>query len=149
MGNPLCRRARLSGEPLGLELAKLSASVAHALQLGAALAVTMRRECAQRARSKLCAARRSDRITPARPVTEAVMLRFLLLTGALLLATESAFAQVPDAAQCQQIKEAVARYGYAAARRHAVVTYGPEAARAGDQCFSKLYRTHYRKHYGA
>ncbi len=75
------------------------------------------------------------------------MLRFLLLTGALLLVADYSFAQAPGQAQCQQVREAVARYGYAAARRHAVATYGPAAARAGDQCFAKHYRTHYKKHY--
>ena len=75
------------------------------------------------------------------------MLRFLLLAGALLVVAQSAFAQAPGAAQCQQVREAVARYGYAAARRHAVETYGPEAARAGDQCFAKHRATHYRAHY--
>lgn len=85
------------------------------------------------------------------------MLRFLLLTGAILLMTDYAFAQAPSPSQCQQVKQAVARYGYAAARRYAIANYGPEAARVGDQCFARHDRahytqhdrTHYRKHYKA
>jgi hypothetical protein len=42
--------------------------------------------------------------------------------------------------QCQMIKLAVARYGYAAARQHALETYGPEAVRTGDKCFTKQAR---------
>jgi len=75
------------------------------------------------------------------------MARFLFLTGAILLIANYSFAQAPSPMQCQQIKQAVARYGYAAARRNAVVTYGPEAARAGDQCFAKHYKRNYRGHY--
>jgi hypothetical protein len=85
------------------------------------------------------------------------MLRFLLLTGALLLVADYSFAQAPDPARCQQVREAVARYGYAAARRHALATYGPEAVKVGDQCFAKHgkkhpqthYKTHYRSHHRA
>jgi hypothetical protein len=75
------------------------------------------------------------------------MLRLLLLTGAILLTTDYSFAQAPTPMQCQQIKEAVERYGFAAARQHALDTYGPEAVRVGDQCFPQHYRTHYKKHY--
>jgi hypothetical protein len=68
------------------------------------------------------------------------MRKFLLLTTAVLLMTSYAFAQDsangPNAAQCQQIMSAVAQYGYAAARQHALETYGPEAVKFGDQCFS-------------
>lgn len=85
------------------------------------------------------------------------MLRFVLLTGAILLAADNAFAQAPSPGQCEQVREAAARYGYAAARRHALETYGPEAVRAGDQCFARhygtkfrhgtRYGTHYRRHH--
>ena len=79
------------------------------------------------------------------------MLRVLFLTVAIVLVPDHSFAQAPDPAQCRQIREAVARYGYAAARRHALVAYGPEAVRVGDQCFikhaTKHYRTYYRSHY--
>jgi hypothetical protein len=46
----------------------------------------------------------------------------------------------PTSVQCQLIRLAVAQYGYAAARRHAVETYGPEAAKIGDKCFTKQAR---------
>ena len=75
------------------------------------------------------------------------MLRFLLLTGALLLVADYSFAQAPGPAQCQEVREAAARYGYAAARRHALATYGPGAVRAGDQCFAKHHATHHKAHY--
>jgi hypothetical protein len=39
--------------------------------------------------------------------------------------------------QCQLIKLAVAQYGALAARRHALETYGPEAVKTGDKCFTK------------
>ena len=68
------------------------------------------------------------------------MRKFLLLTTAVLLMPGYALAQDmsngPSAAQCQQIMNAVAQYGYAAARQHALETYGPEAVKFGDQCFS-------------
>ena len=68
------------------------------------------------------------------------MLKLVFFTGVLLVTADyaqAASAQAPSPEQCQQIKQAVAQYGYAAARQHAVVTYGPEAARAGDLCFAK------------
>lgn len=72
------------------------------------------------------------------------MSKFLLLTTAVLLMPSCAFAQDlgngPSAMQCQQIKDAVAQYGYAAARQHALENYGPEAVRFGDQCFARQPR---------
>jgi hypothetical protein len=68
------------------------------------------------------------------------MARFLLLTGAILLIADYSFAQDspdPTPMQCQLIRLAVAQYGFAAARRHALETYGPEAVRTGDKCFTK------------
>jgi len=65
------------------------------------------------------------------------MLRFVLFIGALLVTADDALAQAPSPEQCDQIKQAVAQYGYTAARRYAVVNYGPEAAKAGDLCFAK------------
>ena len=80
------------------------------------------------------------------------MPRLPILTGAIFLVAWSPFAQAQSPVQCQQVRQAVAQYGYAAARRHALATYGPEAVRSGDQCFSKhrgtqlrtSYKTHYR-----
>jgi hypothetical protein len=68
------------------------------------------------------------------------MLRFLLLTAAILLMPDYSFAQSspdPTPAQCEQLKQAVAQYGYASARRHALETWGPEAVKFGDKCFTK------------
>jgi hypothetical protein len=36
--------------------------------------------------------------------------------------------------RCDQIKQAVATYGYAAARKHALENYGKEAVAFGDSC---------------
>jgi hypothetical protein len=70
---------------------------------------------------------------------ESAMLRFLLATGAILLMADQSYAQVQDLdpMQCQQLRQAVAQFGYAAARRHAMATYGPEAVKAGDKCLAK------------
>jgi hypothetical protein len=67
------------------------------------------------------------------------MPRFLLVTSAILLMADYAYAQVQDLdpAQCEQLRQAVAQYGYAAARRHAMEHYGPEAVRAGDKCLGR------------
>lgn len=69
------------------------------------------------------------------------MPRFVFLVGAILLMTETSFAQDnspdPSPMQCQMIRLAVAQYGYAASRRHALETYGPEAVKTGDKCFAK------------
>ena len=59
----------------------------------------------------------------------AAMPRLLLLTGVILLMADYAFAQDatdPTPMQCQLIRLAVAQYGFAAARQHALETYGPE-----------------------
>ena len=68
------------------------------------------------------------------------MPRLLLLTGVILLMADYAFAQYspdPTPMQCQLIRQAVAQYGFAAARQHALETYGPEAVKTGDKCFTK------------
>jgi hypothetical protein len=66
------------------------------------------------------------------------MWRIFLLSGAVVLMPAYSFAQSsPDPAQCEQLKQAVAQYGYAAARRHALETWGPEAVKFGDKCFTK------------
>ena len=58
------------------------------------------------------------------------MTRILVAAGVLLLLTEYPSAQ----SNCEQIRQAVATYGYAAARRHAMENYGIEAVRVGDRC---------------
>jgi hypothetical protein len=68
------------------------------------------------------------------------MPKFLLLAGLVLLIADYSFAQDspdPTPMQCQLIRLAVAKYGFAAARRHALETYGPEAVKTGDKCFTK------------
>jgi hypothetical protein len=65
------------------------------------------------------------------------MRKLLFFAGLILLLTDYSFAQDPSPMQCQLIKQAVAQYGYAASRRHALETYGPEAVKTGDKCFSK------------
>jgi hypothetical protein len=67
------------------------------------------------------------------------MPRFLLVTGAILLMADYSYAQAQDLdpTQCEQLRQAVAQYGYAAARQHAMDTYGPEAVKAGDKCLTR------------
>jgi hypothetical protein len=43
----------------------------------------------------------------------------------------------PSAADCEQVRQAVAQYGYAKAKRYAVTHYGKQAANYGDQCLTK------------
>ena len=73
-------------------------------------------------------------------VVVAAMLRFLLLTGVILPVADYSFAQDyspdPTPIQCHLIKQAVAQYGSAAARRHALETCCPEAVKTGDKCFT-------------
>ena|SRR5437660_9020023 len=63
------------------------------------------------------------------------MRRILVAAGLALLTTSSAWAQ--SAANCDQIRQAVAQYGYAAARAHAMRTYGANAVRNGDKCLGR------------
>jgi hypothetical protein len=67
-----------------------------------------------------------------------------LAAGATLLSVANyCFGQAsaePTSMQCQLIRLAVAQYGYGAARRHALETYGPEAAKVGDKCFTEQER---------
>ena len=71
------------------------------------------------------------------------MPKFRVIIGFSLLMTGSAFAQSsadPTPMQCQMVRLAVAQYGYAAARQHALETYGAEAVRAGEKCLTKEAR---------
>ena len=66
------------------------------------------------------------------------MSRFFLLAAAVVLLPATSFAESsPDPGQCEQVRQAVAQYGYAAAKRHALETWGPEAVKFGDKCFTK------------
>ena len=79
-----------------------------------------------------------------------IMPRLLLLSGVVLLFADYCFAQDyspdPTPMQCQLIKLAVAQYGFAAARQHALETYGPEAVKTGDKCFTKQTERDARSH---
>ena len=59
------------------------------------------------------------------------MLRFFVIVvgGAVLLCGS---ASADD--RCDLVKQAVATYGYAAARQHALENYGQEAVAFGDKC---------------
>jgi len=64
-------------------------------------------------------------------------------SATLLCVADYSFAQTspdPTAMQCQLIRVATAQFGYAAARRHALETYGPEAVKVGDKCFTEQER---------
>jgi N-acetyl-anhydromuramyl-L-alanine amidase AmpD len=61
--------------------------------------------------------------------------------GMIVLGTDYSLAQAsPDAAQCEQIRQAVAQYGYEAARRHAIANYGKQAVEAGQKCLTRRDR---------
>ena len=80
------------------------------------------------------------------------MTRILVAAGIALLTTSASWAQ--SAANCDQIRQAVAQYGYAAARAHAMRTYGADAVRSGDKCLGRGGRVaarhvkhHHKKHH--
>jgi len=58
------------------------------------------------------------------------MIRCVIAIGVgVVLLSDSALAD-----RCDQVKQAVATYGYAAARKHALENYGKEAVAFGDKC---------------
>jgi len=59
------------------------------------------------------------------------MTRILLIAAVALLLTNRAQAQ--SEANCDEIRQAVATYGYEEARRHAMTHYGAEAVEAGEK----------------
>lgn len=59
------------------------------------------------------------------------MTRVLLIVAVALLLTSRASAQ--SEANCEEIRQAVATYGYEDARRHAMLHYGAEAVEAGEK----------------
>lgn len=66
------------------------------------------------------------------------MTRFVVPTGALLIMSMVQSVQpAPIVANCAQIRQAVATYGYAAARRYALAHYGTEAVKYGQRCLAK------------
>jgi hypothetical protein len=58
------------------------------------------------------------------------MIRLVIAVGVVVLLGDSALADD----RCEQVKQAVATYGYAAARKHALENYGIEAVAFGDKC---------------
>jgi hypothetical protein len=81
------------------------------------------------------------------------MTRILVAVGVALLSTSYAWAQ--SEANCEQIRQAVAQYGYKAARAHAMAHYGADAVRNGDKCLHgarggagvRHVRHHHKKHH--
>ena len=70
------------------------------------------------------------------------MRTFLAVAALISLMTDYSLAQSgPDPAQCEQIRQAVAQYGYNAAKRHAMANYGREAVQAGEKCLTKRDRS--------
>jgi hypothetical protein len=63
------------------------------------------------------------------------MKRILVAVGVALLTTSYSWAQ--SAANCDQIRQAVAQYGYPAAHAHAMRNYGAEAVRNGEKCLGR------------
>ena len=59
----------------------------------------------------------------------------LIAFGLALLLPNPASAR-SSSSYCAQVRQAVATYGYTAARRHALAHYGPKAVRAGDRCLA-------------
>ena len=65
------------------------------------------------------------------------MIRLLIaIVAACLLTSPSSAKPAPGPNDCEQIKQAVATYGYMAARRYALIHYGKEAASYGDKCLT-------------
>jgi hypothetical protein len=62
------------------------------------------------------------------------MIRFVIAVGVgVVLLGDPALAD----ARCDQVKQAVATYGYAAAHKHALENYGKEAVAFGDKCLGQ------------
>ena len=72
------------------------------------------------------------------------------VAGLTLLSVNAASAQ--SESQCEQVRAAVAQYGYKAAKAHAQATMSSQAVRAADRCVSghhspALKRVAARKHH--
>jgi len=76
------------------------------------------------------------------------MTRIFVAIGVVLLATNYSWAQ--SEANCDQIRQAVAQYGYPAAHAHAMTHYGAEAVRNGEKCLGRgAGAVHHARHYRA
>jgi hypothetical protein len=60
------------------------------------------------------------------------MRRIVFALGVALLLADCVSAQAQT--YCAQVRQAVATYGYAAARRHALAQYGIQAVRVAERC---------------
>jgi hypothetical protein len=71
------------------------------------------------------------------------MIRFVIVVGVgVVLLGGSALAED----RCDQVKQAVATYGYPAARKYALENYGQEAVAFGDKCLGVSVSTSVGKH---
>jgi hypothetical protein len=61
------------------------------------------------------------------------MTRSLAAIAVVLLLTSSSLAQ----SYCEQVRQAVATYGYTAAKRHAMAHYTKEEVRVADRCLTR------------
>ncbi|HLJ71500.1 MAG TPA: hypothetical protein VKU03_09295 [Roseiarcus sp.] len=69
------------------------------------------------------------------------MIRIVVAIGLVLLTTDLSFAQ----SYCEQVRQGIAQYGYAAARRYAVEHYSPQEVRAADRCIAKMRGGYHRR----
>jgi len=65
------------------------------------------------------------------------MIRILVAVVVALLLTKSSIAQ----SYCDQVRQAVATYGYAAAKRHAMATYSKREVAVADRCVRGGHRS--------
>jgi hypothetical protein len=70
------------------------------------------------------------------------MIRFLAGGAFVLLTTYPVFAQ----SYCDQVRQGIEQYGYAAARRYAVEHYSPQEVRAADHCVASMRAHRYAHH---
>jgi hypothetical protein len=69
---------------------------------------------------------------------EEAMIKILAGIGLLLMGTGPSLAQD----YCEQVRQGVAQYGYAAARQYAVEHYSAKEVKAADRCVAKLHLRH-------
>jgi hypothetical protein len=69
------------------------------------------------------------------------MVRILFTVAFALLLTNFAMAQ----SYCDQVRQAVATYGYAAAKQHAMAHYSAREVAVADKCVSGGHRAKRRK----
>jgi hypothetical protein len=68
------------------------------------------------------------------------MIRFLIVVGAIFALINPLSAEsVPSATNCEQIRQAVATYGYTTVKRYALAHYSREAVRYGERCLMRKH----------